>query len=71
MVGGCQGGEVWGGHGGGPPSGGGGGSPCRMSIIRNGNVALSNEKLLSPCRIEEKLLSPCQIEEKLLSPCRF
>ena len=62
--------------------GGGGGSPCRMSILRNGNVTLSNLRnphvamsvssplslyFSIPCRMS---LRP-RISERAISPCRF
>ena len=50
-----------------------GGSPCRMSIIRNGNVALSN--LRKPC-VALSILGKCCVACRLslkraVSPCRF
>ena len=48
------------------------GSPCRLSILRNANVAVS-VVYLWPCHMSNLRNDPvsCRIQEKDVSPCQF
>ena len=50
-----------------------GGPPCRMTIIRNGNVALSNLRK-APVTLSNLRKAPVACHyglERAMSPCRF